>query len=84
MKANLCKFALLQIVVWLPGLVATGCRSDFNFYIWSSHCPLIYSGSQNQMLAMESPAIYPVFLTLSAFICKTKLVVASTAQDNTV
>ena len=63
-------------MAWLPGLVATGCinRSEINFYIWSGHCPLIHSVSQNQILGMES--IYSIFFSLSDFICKIWLLVA--------
>mgnify|MGYP006899090875 CR=1 FL=1 len=32
----------MQIVIWLPGLVAADCGSEFYFYKWSSHCPFVY------------------------------------------
>lgn len=83
MRTNLCESALLQIVVWLPGLVATGFRLEFSF-IYGDDCPLIYSVSQNRKLVIGFPSIYSIFLSLHAFVCKIWLVVASSAKDNNV
>lgn len=38
---------LLQIVVWLRGLLAEGCESEFYFYRRSGHCSFVYSVHQS-------------------------------------
>lgn len=34
------------VVVWLPGLVAADCGSEFYCHIWPGGCPFVYSVSQ--------------------------------------
>lgn len=44
----------LQVTHWFPGLVAVDRRSEFNFHIWTSPWPFVYSVCQVQNMTREN------------------------------